>query len=86
MIRENIEEFTKKYAGQDKGISLIINRYKNCISRCTYFDFNDLPGLVMVACTDQGQPEDIKEQIRELIKRLYNTGKYNNYGCITCSL
>ena len=29
----------------------------------------DLPGLVMVACTDQGQPENIKEQ---LIVELYS--------------
>ena len=27
----------------------------------------DLPGLT-VACTDKGQPSDIKQQIRELVK------------------
>jgi len=68
MIRENIEEFTKKYAGQDKGISfkeIVIKIVSQDVPNLTLID---LPGLVMVACTDQGQPEDIKEQIRELIK------------------
>ena len=29
----------------------------------------DLPGLTMVACTDKGQPKDIKEQIRGLVAK-----------------
>ena len=27
----------------------------------------DLPGITMVACTDRGQPADIKQKIRNLI-------------------
>jgi len=68
MIRENIEEFTRKYAGQDKGISfkeIVIKIVSQDVPNLTLID---LPGLVMVACTDQGQPENIKEQIRELIQ------------------
>lgn len=68
IIRENIETFTKKYAGMDKGISykeIVIKISSSSIPNLTLID---LPGLVMVACTDQGQPEDIKEQIRNLIK------------------
>lgn len=67
-IRENIESFTKSYAGNEKGIS-----YKEIVIKITSSDVPnltliDLPGLVMVACTDQGQPEDIKDQIKDLIK------------------
>ena len=67
-IRENIEEFTKQYAGSEKGIS-----FKEIVIKITSQDVPnltliDLPGLVMVACTDQGQPEDIKTQIKDLIK------------------
>ena len=67
-IRENIESFTKTYAGSEKGIS-----YKEIVIKITSSDVPnltliDLPGLVMVACTDQGQPEDIKDQIKDLIK------------------
>jgi len=67
-IRENIEEFTKQYAGNEKGIS-----FKEIVIKITSQDVPnltlvDLPGLVMVACTDQGQPEDIKTQIKDLIK------------------
>ena len=68
IIRQNIEEFTKSYAGNDKAIS-----YKEIVIKISSIDVPnltliDLPGLVMVACTDQGQPEDIKEQIKNLIK------------------
>jgi vacuolar protein sorting-associated protein 1 len=67
-IRENIESFTKTYAGNEKGIS-----FKEIVIKITSSDVPnltliDLPGLVMVACTDQGQPEDIKNQIKDLIK------------------
>ena len=67
-IREQIELFTQKYAGSEKNIS-----YKEIVIRINSPDVPnltlvDLPGLVMVACTDQGQPENIKEQIKDLIK------------------
>ena len=68
IIRTQIEEFTHKYAGTEKNIS-----YKEIVIRIISpevpnLTLVDLPGLVMVACTDQGQPEDIKNQIRDLIK------------------
>ena len=71
-IREQIELFTQKYAGNEKNIS-----YKEIVIRITSPDVPnltlvDLPGLVMVACTDQGQPENIKEQIKDLIKHYIN--------------
>lgn len=67
-IREHIEIFTKKYAGSNKGISfkeIVIKISSNQVPNLTLVD---LPGLVMVACTDQGQPADIKNQIKDLIK------------------
>lgn len=67
-IRENITTFTQKFAGNEKNISykeIVIRINSNSVPNLTLID---LPGLVMVACTDQGQPENIKEQIKELIK------------------
>lgn len=67
-IRENIESFTKTYAGSEKGISYKEIVIKITSSNVPNLTLIDLPGLVMVACTDQGQPEDIKDQIKDLIK------------------
>ena len=67
-IRENIESFTKTYAGSEKGISYKEIVIKITSSHVPNLTLIDLPGLVMVACTDQGQPEDIKDQIKDLIK------------------
>ena len=67
-IREQIELFTQKHAGNEKNISyneIVIRILSQEVPNLTLID---LPGLVMVACTDQGQPEDIKNQIRNLIK------------------
>ena len=67
-IRENITTFTQKYAGNEKNISykeIVIRINSNSVPNLTLID---LPGLVMVACTDQGQPENIKDQIKDLIK------------------
>lgn len=67
-IRENITAFTQKYAGNEKNISykeIVIRINSNSVPNLTLID---LPGLVMVACTDQGQPENIKDQIKDLIK------------------
>tara|TARA_Y100000741_G_scaffold59608_1_gene41707 strand:+ start:731 stop:2605 length:1875 start_codon:yes stop_codon:yes gene_type:complete len=68
IIQEHIEQFTLKYAGDMKNISfkeIVIRISSNSVPNLTLID---LPGLVMVACTDQGQPEDIKKQIKDLIK------------------
>ena len=68
MIREHIEDFTLRYAGSEKNIS-----YKEIIIRINSKEtpnltLIDLPGILCVAQTDLGQPDDIKEQIKDLIK------------------
>ena len=68
IIQKHIENFTIKHAGNMKNIS-----YKEIVVRISSSNVPnltliDLPGLVMVACTDQGQPENIKNQIKDLIK------------------
>lgn len=68
IIQEHIENFTIKHAGDMKNISykeIVIRISSNNVPNLTLID---LPGLVMVACRDQGQPEDIKTQIKDLIK------------------
>lgn len=68
IIQEHIENFTIKHAGSQKNISfkeIVIRINSNSVPNLTLID---LPGLVMVACEDQGQPADIKNQIKDLIK------------------
>jgi dynamin 1-like protein len=66
-IQLEIEKQTDILAGTNKNIShnmLIIKVYSNTVPNLSLID---LPGLTMVACTDKGQPADIKEQIRKMI-------------------
>ena len=68
IIQEHIEQFTIKHAGNKKDISfkeIVIRISSNNTPNLTLID---LPGLVMVARQDEGQPENIKEQIKDLIK------------------
>ncbi len=68
IIQEYIEQFTIKHAGSKKNISckeIVIRINSNSIPNLTLID---LPGLVMIPRVDEGQPEDIKEQIKDLIK------------------
>lgn len=66
-IRSHIEVKTNEIAGVDMNINatpIILNIYSPNVPDISFID---LPGLVMVACTDKGQPENIKEQIEELV-------------------
>jgi len=68
-IREEIETQTVKRAGKGMGISfkeIILKFYSPFVPNLSLID---LPGLTMVACTDKGQPKDIKDQIRSLISK-----------------
>lgn len=68
-IRDEIEKQTIKRAGQGMGISfkeIIIKFYSPDVPNLSLID---LPGLTMVACTDKGQPKDIKDQIRKLVSK-----------------
>ena len=65
-----IEKMTIEIVGNNSNISDVpihLKIYSKSIPNLTLVD---LPGLTMVACTDRGQPKDIKEKIRALV------GKY----------
>jgi len=65
-----IEKMTIEIVGNNSNISDVpihLKIYSKSIPNLTLID---LPGLTMVACTDRGQPKDIKEKIRALV------GKY----------
>lgn len=67
IIRNEIEKRTEQIAGKQKNISsekITIKIYSPNVPNLTLVD---LPGLTMVACTDKGQPSNIKEQIENLV-------------------
>ena len=64
-IRGAIEAHTATRAGTQKGVStqpIFLRLYSPHVPNLSLVD---LPGLTMTALTAQGQPKDIKEQIRE---------------------
>lgn len=66
-IQHQIDKETVKRAGKTMNISsneIHIRIYSPNVPNLTLID---LPGLTMVACTDRGQPKEIKENIRQLI-------------------
>ena len=67
-IQKEIEIQTNKKAGKNKNISSNPIYMKVVSPNVINLNLIDLPGLTMVACTDKGQPADIKHQIRELVK------------------
>jgi dynamin 1-like protein len=74
-IREEIEKQTIKRAGKGMGISfeeIILKFYSPNVPNLSLID---LPGLTMVACTDKGQPKDIKDQIRLLVSKYIESDK-----------
>jgi GTP-binding protein EngB required for normal cell division len=66
-IQNEIKIQTKINAGESMGISAKEINIKFYSPDVTDLNFIDLPGLTMIACTDRGQPKDIKEQIQNLI-------------------
>ena len=66
-IRDQITLITNKLAGNECNISsspIFLKIYAPNIPNLTLVD---LPGMTMVACTDRGQPADIKEKINDLL-------------------
>lgn len=66
-IKDTISKKTEKITGNGMNISkipIIMKIYSPFVPNLSLID---LPGLTMVACTDKGQPENIKEQIEQLI-------------------
>ena len=62
-----IRSITTQYAGEGMNITdkpIYLRIYSPNIPNLSLVD---LPGLTMVACTDKGQPKDIKDRIRNLL-------------------
>lgn len=67
-INSMIQQLTNQYAGNEMNITtspIYLRIYSPNIPNLSLVD---LPGITMVACTDRGQPKDIKERIQNLIK------------------
>ena len=66
-IRNFISKKTDEIAGTGMDIStipIILNIYSPYVPNLS---LTDLPGLTMVACTDKGQPADIKDKIENMV-------------------
>lgn len=66
-IRDAIHEATEARAGRQKGVSADPIFLRIFSPHVPNLSLVDLPGLTMTALTDQGQPRDIKQQIRAMI-------------------
>jgi hypothetical protein len=67
MIKNEIERITNVIAGTQKNISRQSINIKIFLPGIPNLTLIDLPGITQVACKDKGQPDDIKEQIENLI-------------------
>lgn len=68
-IHKEIESQTIQKAGSEMNISDEEINLKIYSPFVPNLNLIDLPGLTMVACTDKGQPKDIKIKIRNLIEK-----------------
>ena len=66
-IARTIERETVKRAGKMKGITAVAIQLTIEAPNVPELSMVDLPGLTMVACTDKGQPKDIKDQINRIV-------------------
>ncbi len=66
-IQRQIETLTCKIAGNNKNVSSTPIILKIFHPKIPNLSLIDLPGLTMVACTDKGQPKNIKELIRNML-------------------
>lgn len=69
IIKNYIMSLTKKYAGNEMNISNKEINIRIYSPNVININLIDLPGLTMIACTDKGQPADIKDQIQSLIEK-----------------
>mmetsp|Transcript_28265 Transcript_28265/g.76060 ORF Transcript_28265/g.76060 Transcript_28265/m.76060 type:complete len:742 (-) Transcript_28265:238-2463(-) len=67
-IRDEIEAQTQALAGPGKGISAQPIHLRVHSAFVPDLTLVDLPGLTQMALVDQGQPRDIKQQIRALVQ------------------
>ena len=80
-IHKEIEHQTIQKAGSEMNISDQEINLKIYSPNVPNLNLIDLPGLTMVACTDKGQPSDIKQKIRRLIEK-YISVKKNIMLCV----
>ena len=66
-IASMIKEITNTYAGDNMNITSIPIYLRIYSPNIPNLSVVDLPGLTMVACTDRGQPKDIKDKIKKLV-------------------
>ena len=66
-ICDKIEDITRENAGNNMNISFLPIYLRIYSPNVPNLSLVDLPGLTMVACTDKGQPKDIKDQIKRMI-------------------
>ena len=74
-IIEEIKKITISIVGNNSNIGykpINLKIYSKNIPNLTLID---LPGLTMVACTDKGQPKDIKDKIKQLVGSYINHSK-----------
>lgn len=80
-VKNEIKNQTNLKAGEDMNISYNEINIRIYSPNVPNLNFIDLPGLTMIACTDKGQPKDIKTQIENLIVK-YIKPKNNIIMCI----
>lgn len=66
-IKNTITKITEHNAGTNMNITNKPIYLRVLSPNVPNLSLVDLPGLTMVACTDRGQPKDIKEQIRNMV-------------------
>jgi len=66
-INNEIIHYTHLYAGEQQNINSTPINLRIYSPYVNNINLVDLPGLTSIACTDKGQPEDIKQQIQDLI-------------------
>jgi hypothetical protein len=74
-IIKQIENITCKNAGNEMNITEIPIFLRIQSPNIPNLTLVDLPGLTMVACTDKGQPKDIKIKIRNMISNYIKNSK-----------
>ena len=66
-ISNQIELITRANAGDEMNITVKPIYLRIISPNVPNLSLVDLPGLTMVACTDKGQPKDIKDQIKKMV-------------------
>ena len=80
-ILEEIKFQTNSLAGEELAISEEEINIRFYSPNVPNLNFIDLPGITMIACTDRGQPKDIKDQIRNLLIK-YISNPNNLIVCV----